>query len=118
MFIGWNAQGKTQRNLALNAAPINVADLLRQRLFNADTSVIMTSATLAVGANQSAEAKATPLLYFARQVGGEKSGLLQAGSPFDYERQMKLFVAGKMPDPRDTRSTRTAWFTGSSISSA
>ena len=40
--------GKTQRNLALNAAPIDVADFLRQRLFEADTSVIMTSATLAV----------------------------------------------------------------------
>jgi ATP-dependent DNA helicase DinG len=40
--------GKTQRNLALNAAPINVADYLRERLFGTDTSVIMTSATLAV----------------------------------------------------------------------
>ncbi|MGD0816353.1 MAG: helicase C-terminal domain-containing protein [Verrucomicrobiota bacterium] len=97
--------GKTQRNLALNAAPINVADYLRQRLFGADTSVIMTSATLAVAAGaeekEPSRAKASPLLYFARQVGGEKSVLLQAGSPFDYERQMKLFVAGKMPDPRD-----------------
>lgn len=93
--------GKAQRNLALNAAPINVADFLRQKLFNSDTSVVMTSATLAVGGNQSAEAKASPLLYFARQIGGEKSTLLQAGSPFEYERQMKLFVAGKMPDPRD-----------------
>jgi ATP-dependent DNA helicase DinG len=97
--------GKTQRNLALNAAPINVADYLRQRLFGADTSVIMTSATLGVAAGQEAKESSgvttSPLLYFARQVGGEKSVLLQAGSPFDYERQMKLFVAGKMPDPRD-----------------
>ena len=99
--------GKTQRNLALNAAPINVADYLRQRLFGADTSVIMTSATLAVAAGQEAKesggVKPSPLLYFAKQVGGEKSVLLQAGSPFDYERQMKLFVAGKMPDPRDAQ---------------
>jgi ATP-dependent DNA helicase DinG len=99
--------GKTQRNLALNAAPINVADYLRQRLFGADTSVIMTSATLAVAAGQDAEkssgVKTSPLLYFARQVGGEESVLLQAGSPFDYERQMKMFVAGKMPDPRDAQ---------------
>ena len=50
--------GKTQRNLALNAAPINVAEFLRQRLFGADTSVIMTSATLAVAAGQ--EAKRNP----------------------------------------------------------
>jgi len=27
--------------------------------------------------------------------------LLQVGSPFDYEQQMKLFVVNKMPDPRD-----------------
>ncbi len=92
--------GKAQRNLALNAAPINVADYLRQRLFGADTSVVMTSATLGV-AGQSGPKDASPLLYFARQVGGEKSTLLQAGSPFDYERQMKLYVAAKMPDPRD-----------------
>jgi ATP-dependent DNA helicase DinG len=41
------------------------------------------------------------LLYFARRVGAEQATLLQVGSPFDYERQMKLFVAKKMPDPRD-----------------
>jgi ATP-dependent DNA helicase DinG len=28
---------------------------------------------------------------------------LQIGSPFDFERQMKLFVVKKMPDPRDRR---------------
>jgi ATP-dependent DNA helicase DinG len=100
-------KGKAQRNLALNAAPMNVADYLRQRLFGTGTSVIMTSATLGVAAGQDAKesggVKTSPLLYFARQVGGEKSVLLQAGSPFDYERQMKLFVAGKMPDPRDAQ---------------
>ncbi|HJO52913.1 MAG TPA: helicase C-terminal domain-containing protein, partial [Verrucomicrobiota bacterium] len=39
--------------------------------------------------------------YFATQVGAEKVNALQVGSPFDYERQMKLFIAGKMPDPRE-----------------
>ena len=39
--------GKAQRNLALNAAPVDIAEFLRQRLFESDTSVIMTSATLA-----------------------------------------------------------------------
>ena len=100
--------GKTQRNLALHAAPINVADFLRERLFGTETSVIMTSATLAVTvapdhakAAKAAAAKSPPLLYFARQVGGEAANLVQAGSPFDYERQMKIYVAAKMPDPRD-----------------
>ncbi len=38
--------GKPHRNLALNAAPVDVADFLRRRLFESDTSIIMTSATL------------------------------------------------------------------------
>ncbi len=111
--------GKAQRSLALNAAPIDVADFLRRRLFGSETSVIMTSATLAtVGpasrptpfpkdeANKS-KAGATPVLrkdalaYFARRVGAESATQLQVGTPFDYERQMKLFVVSKMPDPRE-----------------
>ena len=99
--------GKSQRNLALNAAPIDVAEYLRRRLFGSDTSVIMTSATLATSAEpQPAEGKAHPprrpggMQYFVRRVGAEAAQLLQVGTPFDYERQMRLFVASKMPDPR------------------
>ena len=52
MCIGWSAAGKAQRNLALNAAPVDVAEFLRRRLFGSDTSVIMTSATLATTARE------------------------------------------------------------------
>jgi ATP-dependent DNA helicase DinG len=118
--------GKTQRNLAMDAAPINVSEFLRRRLFKADTSVIMTSATLATSCRIRTSGKSEPepaaalsgsvkrlanpegparppsgLDYFAAQVGAEAAELLQTGSPFDYERQMKLFIAGKMPDPRE-----------------
>jgi ATP-dependent DNA helicase DinG len=41
------------------------------------------------------------LAYFIRRVGAESATMLQVGTPFDYERQMKLFVAKKMPDPRE-----------------
>ena len=47
MFIGWNAAARRSKNLSLNAAPVDVAEFLRRRLFESDTSVIMTSATLA-----------------------------------------------------------------------
>ena len=50
----------------------------------------------------SARAGETPALrYFAKRVGAESATQLQVGTPFDYERQMKLFVVKKMPDPRD-----------------
>ena len=115
--------GKSQRNLSLNAAPVDVAEFLRRRLFETDTSVIMTSATLATSArevagsklkvassadaprkktfNQQLSTSNSPLNYFAKRVGGEAATQLQVGTPFDYQRQMKLFVAQKMPDPRE-----------------
>src|SRR5690606_26104326 len=81
------------------------------------TSVVMTSATLGIRSpernepsrpekttNKSAREPAmatSPLNYFSRRVGAESATLLQVGTPFDYERQMKLFAVKKMPDPRD-----------------
>ncbi|MGD0085839.1 MAG: helicase C-terminal domain-containing protein [Verrucomicrobiota bacterium] len=109
--------GKLHRNLALNAAPVDVADFLRRRLFESDTSIIMTSATLAVKAMvEGRETKdegrkrpsplalrpsTSPLNYFSKRIGAETATLLQVGTPFDYERQMRIFVAQKMPDPRE-----------------
>ena len=53
----------------------------------------MTSATLAVGRPD--------LAYFRRRIGADEAEPLQLGSPFDFQKQMKLFVVRKMPDPRD-----------------
>jgi ATP-dependent DNA helicase DinG len=106
-YVYWvERSGKAQKNLALNAAPIDVAAYLRARLFESGTPVIMTSATLAVTTEirtfkSKTAGQSTPMLYFARKVGAERAALLQVGSPFEYERQMKLYVAAKMPDPRD-----------------
>jgi ATP-dependent DNA helicase DinG len=119
--------GKAQRTLSLNAAPVDVAEYLRRRLFETDTSVIMTSATLAVAekavegsklkaASSSEVARAkilkqqpaignSPLNYFAKRVGCEVATKLQVGTPFDYERQMKLFTVKKMPEPRESGYT-------------
>lgn len=124
VFLGQTAEkhvywversGRQQTNLTLNAAPIDVAAFLRRRLFESGTSVIMTSATLGVSGALQAKAEppasappqrraakaSSPLSYFAGRVGAESARLLQVGSPFDYETQMRVFVAGKMPDPRE-----------------
>jgi ATP-dependent DNA helicase DinG len=132
-YVYWvERSGRHQQNLTLNAAPIDVAEFLRARLFQSETSVIMTSATLgvadlsprgkAVGSSAEAagegppgaaavrsgttrsrggRAGASPLSYFVGRVGAESARLLQVGSPFDYPSQMKVYVVGKMPDPRD-----------------
>ncbi|MFO1488859.1 MAG: helicase C-terminal domain-containing protein [Verrucomicrobiota bacterium] len=96
-YVYWvERSGKAHKSLTLNAAPVDVADFLRRRLFESDTSVIMTSATLSTNSSSKAG-----LGYFSRRVGGECATMLQVGTPFDYEQQMRLFVAKKMPDPRD-----------------
>jgi len=111
--------GRAQRTLSLNAAPVDVAEFLRRRLFGSDTSVIMTSATLgtrsaeseslntlsgdsrATGSRSALRVPRAALDYFVRRVGAERATQLQVGTPFDYQRQMKLYVAAKMPDPRE-----------------
>jgi ATP-dependent DNA helicase DinG len=105
--------GKAHRTITLNAAPIDVAEFLRRRLFGGSASVIMTSATLAVkdavaaphpsakGRAAKTTSAAPAMNYFARRVGAERATMLQVGTPFDYEKQMRLYVVNKMPDPRD-----------------
>lgn len=100
--------GRNQQNISLNAAPVDVAAFLRQRLFGSNTSIVMTSATLSTGAaTENPDALPTrhkpnaSLNYFARRIGGQEALQLQLGSPFDFQQQMKIFVVNKMPDPRE-----------------
>ena len=84
--------GKTESNLSLHAAPIDLSEILGAMLFREDRSVIMTSATLSVG---SAE-----MGYFRNRVGAHGPGIdaVQIGSPFNYEEQMKLYLTPTMPE--------------------
>src|SRR5213075_26361 len=88
--------GKTERFLALNAAPVDLAPVLRRMLFREDCCCVMTSATLAVGRPD--------LAYFRERIGATEVEPLQLGSPFDFPEQKKLFVVPQMPDPRNAGS--------------
>jgi ATP-dependent DNA helicase DinG len=90
--------GKTAQFLSLNAAPIDLAPVLRRMIFRDNTCCVMTSATLAVGRPD--------LAYFRERIGADGAEPLQLGSPFDFQKQMRLFVVRKMPDPRDGGYTK------------
>jgi len=85
--------GKTAQFLSLNAAPIDLAPVMRRMIFRDNCCCVMTSATLAVGRDD--------LAYFRERIGATEAEPLQLGSPFDFQKQMKMFVVRKMPDPRD-----------------
>lgn len=93
--VYWVEQtGKTQRSHAFRAAPVDISGYLRHLLFRKNNSCVMTSATLSTGA--------ASLDYFRGRVGAMDVRARQIGSPFDYERQMRLYVTRKIPDPRDS----------------
>ena len=85
--------GKTAQFLSLNAAPIDLAPVLGRMIFRDNCCCVMTSATLAVGRPD--------LIYFRERVGAGEAEPLQLGSPFNFQKQMKIYVVQKMPDPRD-----------------
>ena len=87
--------GKTESFHSLNAAPIDVSELLGPLLFREDRSVVMVSATLAVG-------RGGDLGYFRERVGatGHHVDAMQIGSPFDFAKQMTVHVAARMPEAR------------------
>ena len=55
----------------------------------------MTSATLSVGRKD--------LAYFRQRIGAEEAEPALLGGPFDFQKQMKMFIVKKMPDPRDAQ---------------
>lgn len=92
--VYWTERGGSEgKNVILNAAPIEVADKLRTLLFQRRRAAILTSATLSTGDNA--------LGYFTRRTGSEGTTTLQAGSPFDFEKQMKIVVSSSIPEPTD-----------------
>jgi ATP-dependent DNA helicase DinG len=76
----------------LAAAPIDVGAILRDELFAKTRSVVLTSATLAVGRQRSFD-------YFKARVGLTQADARQLGSPFDFAAQARLVLVEGMPDP-------------------
>ena len=85
-----------RRHIELVAAPIDVGPTLRSELFDKIDSVILTSATLSTGGNNSFD-------YFKSRIGLQKCRALELGSVFDYRKQAKLILVRDMADPGTER---------------
>jgi ATP-dependent DNA helicase DinG len=82
--------------IVLCAAPIDIGSALRTQLYEATRSVVLTSATLAVGEPPSFE-------FYRSRVGLTQAAEKQLGSPFDYKNQVQLILVKGMPDPSSDR---------------
>ena len=80
--------------LYLKTSPIEVSDILKEKIFSRIDAVILTSATLSI---------ANSFEHFLRDIGLPKTTrTAQVDSPFDYERQMRFFVVKKGIDLQDS----------------
>jgi ATP-dependent DNA helicase DinG len=96
MVYWWERRG---RGVFLEATPIDVAPILRQRLFESVDTVILTSATLAVGGNFD---------FLKRRLGVENAKERILDSHFDYPSQALLYTPLHLPDPREPTFTHLA----------
>ncbi len=87
-YVAW-IEGSAESPV-LRLAPIDVGELLDERLWERQT-VVLTSATLPEA--------------LAAQTGAPEGGFarLDVGSPFDYERQSILYCATALPEPSSPR---------------
>ena len=83
--------GPQVRRTKLISAPLDVGPLLREELFQKVPSVILTSATLAIGADN--------FDFIRNRLGLTQAQELKLGSPFDYRSQVQLFLPDDIPDP-------------------
>jgi len=87
------------RGVYLQATPIDVSSILREKLFDALDTVILTSATLAVGGN---------FEFVEKRLGIQSARSLVVPSHFDYPKQALLYVPQHLPDPRSPAFTVAA----------
>jgi ATP-dependent DNA helicase DinG len=82
--------GRKQTIVTLRSAPIDVAPELERCLFGSGVGVVCTSATLALAGEMGP---------FAASIGAAAARAEISLSPFDFERNMRVFVASDIPLP-------------------
>ena len=88
-FVYWIE--RRGRGVFLQATPIDVSNLLSERLFDRLDTVVLTSATLAVAGS---------FQFVGKRLGLRHARSLLVPGHFDYQRQALLYVPQHLPEPR------------------
>ncbi|MFQ5835933.1 MAG: ATP-dependent DNA helicase, partial [bacterium] len=91
-YVYWMEFSPTKKGVrcALHATPVNIAEELKLRVFQRIKLTVLTSATLSTNRSFS---------YIRERLGFEEGEELLLDSPFDYSRQVLLYIPSHMPDP-------------------
>jgi ATP-dependent DNA helicase DinG len=97
-FVYWFE--RRNKGVFVAATPIDVSDMLRERLFEPFETIILTSATLAVGGRFD---------FLKQRLGVSMASERVLESEFDFATQALLYIPAALPDVRDpTFSERAA----------
>ncbi len=108
--VWWVEAARSRRGrerITLASAPVDVGAMLKRELFDKVGTVILASATLAVGGqgdeqpDDSMASPADPFAFFRGRLGIRDALSKQLGSPFEYAEQARLILVDRLPDPTD-----------------
>ena len=88
--VYWLDRSGSLDRIALRSAPLDVSELLQERLFKKRRATVLTSATLAVDGRCD---------YLASRLGIPDASSLIVPSPFDYRSSVLLYLSDDMPEP-------------------
>ena len=89
--------GSTKATVRLRSAAVDVGPDVKRCLFDNYDSVILTSATLSTGA----AADESAFDFFAGRIGLDDFDALKLGSPFDYQKQVTMYIEKDLPNPNE-----------------
>ncbi len=93
LAVHWAETGLKPSAVSIQSKPLEAAATLKTWLFDRIGTVVLTSATLSTGRRDG-------LGFIARTLGAEEADQLQLGSPFDYEKNVRLRIPTWLDDPR------------------
>ncbi|MDO8735072.1 MAG: helicase C-terminal domain-containing protein, partial [Elusimicrobiota bacterium] len=103
-YVYWIEISQKRRRgikIILYAAPIDVSEILREKIFEKTSPVVLTSATLSTDPLHRSDSEASKNFSFIKErLGLNESGELLLDSPFDYKKQVILYIPEDMPDPK------------------
>ncbi|HMQ68616.1 MAG TPA: helicase C-terminal domain-containing protein [Ignavibacteria bacterium] len=91
-FVYWVelSSQKPESNVSICSSPVDISDYFRENIFRPNNSTILTSATLTINNN---------FEYFKNRLGGESVLESRLDSPFDFYRQVKIYIPKEIPAP-------------------
>jgi len=104
-YVYWvEVSSGRSRTTRLRSAAVNVGPDVKRCLFDNYESVILTSATLSTGG----AVEKSGFDFFVSRIGLDDFDGVKLGSPFDYEKQVTIYIEKDLPNPNERTFTGAA----------